>query len=154
MLAYLHTNTNFFHIISAVQHYQHPKNRGQIALSASSTPFTIAATTEDFNSNNNPRYEECGGGIHDSPSKDSDQLEDRTGKRENDYMTLKADDVQRSKKEGQMTEHPDSEFKKSVSGSAQPGPQSPNVDASSHCKTKRNFNEEEEPGTQILLHAL
>ena len=134
-------------------HYQHPKNRGQIAPSSSSTPSTIAATTDEFCSNSKPRYEECGDGIQDSPKNESDQLESRIGKRENDYMTLKADDLQRSKKEGQITEHPESEFKKSVSGFAQPGPQSPNVDADSHCKTKHSFNEGES-GTQILLHTI
>ena len=62
-------------------------------------------------------------------------------------MTLKADDVQRKRIEPDFSEEQtDSGFKKSTSGFAQPGPQSPSVNDNSHCNNKSNLKEDE-PGT-------
>jgi hypothetical protein len=164
LLASLHTCTQYL-THNSVGHYQYPKNRGQIAQSPSSTPSTIAATAEEcsnhsnFSPSNNaphtPRYEECGDRLQqDSPTStprkgnvNSEEEGRRTG--ENDYMTLKADDVQRNKKEGKMMAQSECSFNKSASGLAQPGLQSPNNNENSLQKGKSNFNEEEESGNLL-----
>ena len=61
-------------------------------------------------------------------------------------MTLKADDVHRSKKEGKMTALSEGASNKSVSGLAQAGPQSPNNNEKPPQKDKSNFNDGEESG--------
>ena len=59
-------------------------------------------------------------------------------------MTLKADDVQRKRMDtnvpGDIT---DSGFKKSISGFAQPGPQSPNNDDTENCNKSNKLNEDD-----------
>ena len=158
----LHACTHIHKILThkSEAHYQYPKSRGQIAQSSSSTPSTIAATADEcnnppnFHQSNNmshtPRYEECGNRLQDSPTstptKDNVISEGKGSTGGNDYMTLKADDVHRSKKEGKMTALPEGALKKSVSGLAQPGPQSPNNNEKSPQKDKSNFNDEEESG--------
>ena len=147
MLAYLHKHTHLLHIITP-DHYQYPKSRCHTAISSSSTPSTIAAAPDDFNSSHKPRYEECPDVTKESPGKENDLSEHKIYRKETDYMTLKADDVQRNRLE--MEGRSESELKKSVSGFAQPGPQSPIVDNNSHCKTKPNSNADDESGTKIL----
>ena len=59
-------------------------------------------------------------------------------------MTLKADDVQRKRMESNVTgDSTDSGFKKSISGFAQPGPQSPNNDANESCNKSNKLNEDD-----------
>ena len=59
-------------------------------------------------------------------------------------MTLKADDVQRKRMESNVTgDSTDSGFKKSISGFAQPGPQSPNNDDNENCNTSNKLNEDD-----------
>ena len=145
MLTY--TNTRLLHIITP-DHYQYPKNRCHTAVSSSSTPSTITAAPDDFNSSQKPRYEECPDVTQESPGKENDLSENRMYRKETDYMTLKADDVQRNRMEAKGRS--ESELKNPVSGFAKPGPQSPSVDTNSHCKTKPNSNAEDESGTQII----
>ena len=59
-------------------------------------------------------------------------------------MTLKADDVQRKRMESNVTgDSTDSGFKKSISGFAKPGPQSPNNDDSENCNKSNKLNEDD-----------
>ena len=156
MLAHIHKTLTH----KPEAHYQYPKSRGQIAQSSSSTPSTIAATADECNnppnfshSNNmshTPRYEECGNRLQDSPTstptKDNVNSAGKSSSGGNDYMTLKADDVHRSKKEGKMMAVSEGAANKSVSGLAKAGPQSPNNNEKCPQKDKNNFNDEEESG--------
>ena len=63
-------------------------------------------------------------------------------------MTLKADDVQRKKMESKL-DGSESGLKKSVSGFAQPGPQTPNND--SHCNSKSNLNDDEQGMSKLCM---
>ena len=59
-------------------------------------------------------------------------------------MTLKADDVQRKRMESNVPgDITDSGLKKSISGFAQPGPQSPNNDDNKNCNKSNNLNEDD-----------
>ena len=128
--------------INTPAHYQYPRNRIQGGLSSNSTPSTVAAAPDEAISSSNPRYAECPDDTR-SASKEDDyyQADNKSVRKETDYMTLKADDVQRKKMESKL-EGPESGLKKSVSGFAQPGPQTPNND--SHCNNKSNLNEDEQ----------
>ena len=124
-------------------HYQYPRNRTQGGLSPSSTPSTVAATTDEPISNRNSRYGEVPDVIE-SPEPDYGQISNKSVRKETDYMTLKADDVQRKRMESNVPgDITDSGLKKSISGFAQPGPQSPNNDDSENCNKSNRLNEDD-----------
>ena len=69
-------------------------------------------------------------------------------------MTLKADDVQRKRMESNAVgDSTDSGFKKSISGFAQPGPQSPNNEDNENCNKSNKLNEDDS-SKSLLIHLL
>ena len=67
-------------------------------------------------------------------------------------MTLKADDVQRNRMESKAVgDATDSGFKKSISGFAQPGPQSPSTNEDANCSNKSNLNEDESSKSVCMI---
>ena len=124
------------------------------AQSSSPTPSTIAATAVSEGNKDShttgPRYEE----LPSLPTKIKDDCEAKLGSGGAgggyDYMTLKADDVEKSKNEGRILvgKSKTTEFNKPISGLAQPGPQTPNNNDTSqtNTKTQSNANEDDESG--------
>ena len=151
MLACLLIHYTIHFYIDTPAHYQYPRNRLQGGLSPNSTPSTIAVAPDEAISGSNARYAECPDDTR-SPSKEDEyyNADNKSVRKETDYMTLKADDVQRKKMESKL-DGSESGLKKSVSGFAQPGPQTPNND--SHCNNKSNLNEDE-PGKSTLCMIL
>ena len=135
--------------INTPAHYQYPRNRIQGCLSPNSTPSTVAATPDEPIPSSNPRYAEC---LDDAGSLSKEyenyKEDNKSVRKETDYMTLKADDVQRKKMESRL-DGSESGLKKSVSGFAQPGPQTPNND--SHCNNKSNLNEDEQGKSKLCM---